>query len=396
MEVRDIKINRVCQEYLKLKNEPNTIKIFILSIKQLHINIRSDVTLDRSHLYIGAFICYIKNVDGKSYLIVYKLDCGILCSINQEDRDLSKKNTNTDTNRYMGHAISMITCNNAGFIVNSVSVAAVAAVAADENEILDDDDAMSIDDDDAMSIAIDDYNVISDFKNCSIYHYDWKKWKSEDYYFHAFAGGNPSGCTRGEMRKNSNEEIKKDTVRVTNFEYLYHRNIGYNSFIYVYDEDLAKKELVRNQVFDKMHNATDIVLKPIYDEMLRPYLYLFYIELGKLNYWNTNLAAIKFEFINVFNYTSHYTITHNIKQKGSVVIGTSVCMYKFTIADNTDTARTEEFISLLVHTLSDDVLITHLNHEIFIFIEYFRSKSTPIQSKYGGSSRARVARQKCK
>lgn len=329
IDPRGLKINRLCHDYLKsLHITGNSIEIFILTLEQSRDSISYDIKNQRSMLYIGKYICYLLyDNSGQLYLIVYKLDCGFLLSNNNKSR--------------MGHAISMLSCKNSGFIVNSF-----------KNE-----------------------DSIDALKSCSIYNYDWCKWIDNTYFYHKLLS-TPEGpkCNMGAIINSSTAEKYIDPPK-NNF--LYNRNIGINSFIYVFNSYKI------NYLPPQLELHLDIpILKSLYDEILKPYLYLLFLNAADENI-NININFVGTTSMNMNMYANDILI-----QRGIIKNCMNVCCYKFIIDFHINISK---FIDMLKDHLADDIMIIqgiNNKNEFLIFIEYLRSDKITcgeIPTYFGGN-----------
>lgn len=329
---RQIKLARLCQEYLQTVYKCNkNIDIYILTITQNDSNNIDDIKRERDYLYLGKFICFIDN----GILFVYKLDAALLSS-------------NNNIVRGSGHAISAITCKNHGFLINSY----------------------------------DPDNVSN--KNCSVFHYDWYKWDSNNHFYHTIEQNNT--CTGGYMIESSPKtasvfKTKKD-------EFTFHKNIGTNSLIYV----RSIHSINTNQNIESLH-STHLYNTPahqqeqsVYNDCIKPYLYL--INEVALE---SNIIGITYEF---FGYITNIVLSAELStsiliQRGIVENGMNIYIYRVIVPPR----YTTYFANILKECLPDDIMIVQsiINPSHFgLYIQYFRktiNPKLPITPVHGGISK---------
>jgi hypothetical protein len=146
-------------------------------------------------LYLGKYVMFVRNVRGHDALYVYKLDSMVLNSFN-----------NGESTRPNGHAMCAITCGKEPYIVNTY---------------------------DADVVAVDAPG------DCGLYKYNWTKWvKNEIFAYQIIDKSNTcQPSDKGILRDIDDNVLMADLYKLDNV-FMYHRNIGNNSFIYVKTEHI--------------------------------------------------------------------------------------------------------------------------------------------------------------
>jgi hypothetical protein len=336
LQPRSLKFNRLFIDYLITMARDNKVlpKIFICTQLADQDSNNRDILSGNTAWYTGKYICFIAEdpQSGRKVLVVYTLDCGILTS-------------NNNTGRGSGHAICMLSCKNKGYIVNSYLP----------------------------------QDGTSPLKSCSVYHYNWQKWQSHDYFYHTI--DNDIHCGKGSiLLHRPGSTLDAQTLHTRDPKFMYHKNVGINSLIYVKDA----YPIHDIDTFDNIHDA-DHFLHNVFDNFLKPYFVL-------INYYVNNdlFQSISFSgYIDSFKHSvmcNHPTSTiilhkqldpdeqFHMIQKGIVKNDMQVAVYKINNSKNIT-----RFGELLFDCVPDDIMILQsvLNeNEYYIIVQYFRGVRT--------------------
>lgn len=324
---RSLKLNRMCQDYLQdYERKKRDIQIFIITTGQNTDDGMIKSITENNNLFMGKYICFIEGNE----LIVYKLDCMSLSS-------------NNNTVRGSAHIICAVTCNDQGYILNSYN-------------------------------AID--QGIKPFKNCSIYEYDWYKWKLNEFYQHSITVSNNHACKDGTI---INYKFKNTHIPLFTQSdyYLYHKNVGLNTHVYIKEANI---QFITNHLFETLHEVQYTNFNNLYNTYLKPYLYLLYNKLKR------EINNIFIDSINPLTNKNVY-LNPNLVQPGLLnhnTNNTNIVCYKILHNDILD----ENEIKVVKDTLPDELTIYIENSAaytiIIIFIQYQRSYTSPSYSPYGG------------
>ena len=323
---RQFKMCRLFSDYLRKYLFCNPLNIFICTILQ---QVKIDVNkLNNDFMYLGKYICILEKLtNGKYFYIVYKLDCGILGGFNK---------------KHLSHAISMVTCNTQGYILNSFY---------DNNKELELRDPL---------------------KSCGVFKYDWYKWNNNDFYYHNFVDDNCANASIIDKNKlfslyDNNGYIDKEN------DFCYNKNVGLcNSHFYV---KINEKIIDKNEMIENIHNDLN------FDEYLKPYIYLLYDEINKYNRKHLEKINIKINFENIqpgfININEDKFI---IIQRG--IIKENMVLHHYIINVNINIEIIKFIGDTLFNCLTDDVMIIyHRNTSIFsILIEYIKNNNSSIST----------------
>lgn len=250
VDLRSVKYMRLASDYIKgmmqsssnPRHQVEETEVFVLSFAQSSMDGRMKVLPGASRqLYLGKRIIFI--VNGTVY--VYLLDSMIMNAFNAiHPQDV--QNPEDSTYRYYSHAICAITCNGNGYIVNTYN---------DDNET-------------------------NRTQNCGLYKYDWRKWNDKKMFVHGFSHKiNNVVCNAMLPNEEYMEQYEFDNNNLNLEKYYgkkehfyYHRDIGNNSYIYVFENRYTPCSNVMeyyNVLF------TEDVMKNYYLEYVMPYFVHF-------------------------------------------------------------------------------------------------------------------------
>lgn len=322
---RQFKMCRLFSDYLRTYIFCNPLKIFICTVIQEHkINIKK---LKNDYMYFGKYICILEELtNGQLYFITYILDCGIIGAFNKKG---------------MSHAISMITCNTKGYIINSFN---------DNDKKLEENNPL---------------------KSCGVYKYNWFKWDNNDFYYHKINHNNK--CMDASIiNKEQLLSIYDENGYNKEDDFCYNKNTGLcNSHFYV---KIDEKIINRNKEIDNIHS------NKYFNSYLKPYIYLLYDEINKYNKTNLQKINISINFIDIqpgFSDIDKNLFT--IIQPG--IIKENMILYHYQLLVHNNLIEIINFIGeMLFNYLTDDIMIIyHKNTNIFsILIEYTRYDDSSI------------------
>lgn len=239
---RTLKYTRILRDYIMHilekpeKPEKPDLKICIITFFQGEHKGKFNVN---NTLYLGKYVMFVKNVRGHDALYVYKLDSMVLNSFN-----------NGESTRPNGHAMCAITCGNEPYIVNTYD-------AADANDLGD----------------------------CGLYEYNWTKWvKKEIFAYQINDGGltcQPGPSPDEGILRDINDNYDMSGFYTQKNVFMYHRNIGNNSFIYVKTEHIdidIDASIIKKHYVDLLKSLQPSLLFDIYILYIAPYFIYFTLQ----------------------------------------------------------------------------------------------------------------------
>jgi len=356
---RSLKFGRLFVDYLQalIADEKVCPRIFIVS--QLIYDLdkpRENIEMRDLNWNTGRYICFLVTERSMTYLITYSLDCGFLLS-------------NNNGGRYMnaGHAICMVTCQNKGFIVNSYSPR-------------DEDDH--------------DHDVM---KSCSVYKYDWHKWKKDDFFFHSIVNDNE--CGKGSIVVHV-PDFDDNFLQTGTNEFLFHRNVGNNTLVYVREES-ALVDLTKTTSLDQMHQVAGYEFNTLYEIYIKPYFvllnvmtnyafenkitYITYVDSLKCTRTCRSPRPILVLKTGPFDPSFEYRII----QEGVIEDGMQVAVYSVT----NPRKGIPDVGELLCNCLPDDVMVLQnvmYPNRYYILVQYIRGPRLPEDAKMRDVTMANV------
>lgn len=340
---RRLKINRICQDYIRdsVAQYNEYPRILILTRLQNDAHQLHDIAAGRTSSFLGRYVPIILG----DKLYVYTLDCAALASNNN-----SKKH---------GHAICALTCNTKQYLVNSYDPA-------------------------------DATGNLS--KSCSTYQYEWTKWKKHDFFHHTITPDDM--CKEGTMfdiNTLSNDQKTFNFLSTEN-RFTFHRDVGVNTFVFVVEDDDILP-LSPNPQIENIHmNVQTKQLIPFqiltyFTVYIKPYLYLLDMLFKKDGLQPVEYVCEGYE-LNMQSISTNLTVL----QYGSFQPCVNMFIYSIRVPENP-----EAYARLLIDCLPEDIVICQSKsqpHHFGLLIEYERPLLAEgvICGRYGGSKSTKKAR----
>jgi hypothetical protein len=327
IEPRNLKINRLCIDYLRacLLSRLD-IKIFILTTDATSESMYRDIwEKKKTYLFLAKYLCYVDECNKQ--LVVYTLDCAALLSNNSNEK--------------RGHAICAITCDSRGYLLNSY-----------------------------LPSPLDTSPIQN--KTCSVYEYDWHHWSNKKEIFTLELNAENHTCSNGKiLNLEDNTKELKDIFEVNREAniFTYSRDVGHSSFIYIKETlpiDLDKSVLNIHDL-----EKTDAHTYKAFETFLVPYIYLLKFKCR---------VNLRFEYIG-----QHLNpIKHTIHKHGIPLIKSNVIVHYYNIVYPIEHAL--YVLNTLMDVLPDEMTLVSKKEKLFLGVEYLRTKRVRVDSMVGGTT----------